>query len=194
VGRLPSGATNTDKGRASRPWPPRAAYQLNSVTVYANGTGGNGSAGPLILDIGTYSTSGGFTATSSYTASSSTDVTSIAGQPNSGEYITFTLTTPITLSASTTYGFAIGSTGAGLLLGQDTSATYTGGTAFSTSPNGNPDGGLRGPITGTTANGFNRVFDVSLTAEASVPEPSTYVLLGIGVVSLGILRKRAFRF
>jgi hypothetical protein len=180
-----------------------AAYQLNSVTVYANGTGGNGSAGPLILDLGTYTSgadaaSSSFTVLNSYTASSSTDVSSIAGQPNSGEWITFTLTTPIILSANTTYGFAVGSTGAGLLLGQDASSTYTGGTAFSTTPNGNgpgdgtDEGGLRSTPTGiNTVNAFNRVFDVSLTA--TTPEPSTYVLLGFGLLSLVVLGKRKLK-
>ena len=162
-------------------------YQLNSITIDANGTGGNGFTGNLILDIGTYS-GGVLTVTNSYTASSGTDVSSINGLPNN-LYITFTFTTPITLAANTTYGFAVGSTGAGLLLAQNSSSTYLGGTAFSTSPNN----GLNGAISGGSANGFNRVFDVSLTVEA-VPEPSTWALMLGGLVALVMTsRRRATR-
>ena len=189
-----SGATAvwSDKGGQGQSFTTLGAaadYQLNSITIDANGTGGNGSAGPLILAIGTYS-GGLLTATNTYTAASTTNLSSINNNLGNNLYITFTLSTPITLSASTSYGFAVGSTGAGLLLAQNTSATYLGGTAFTTSPTN----GLNAPITGGSANAFNRVFDVSLTPTESAPEPSTWALMLGGVVTLGLIsRRRAIR-
>jgi hypothetical protein len=77
-----------------------------------------------------------------------------------------------------------------MLLAKDSSATYSGGTAYTTSPTN----GLNGAITGGSANGFNRVFDVSLTAETATPEPSTWALMLGGVLALTFIsRRRALR-
>jgi len=155
-------------------------YSLDSITVYQNASSGNGNTGNLVLNLGTYN-AGTFVATSTYTATTSASV----GTP---DYVTFTLATPVVLAANTSYAFDIGSTGAGMVLSSGTSASYTGGTAFSTDPVGGAT-----PITSTSVNGFNREFDIALTANtAEVPEPSTWALMLGGLGMLGfVLRRKA---
>jgi len=108
----------------------------------------------------------------------------------SSNYITFSLDTPVTLSANKFYVLMYSFTeNTGTTTANSVSFTTIGSSSGSTSAP-NTSGGYRwqqndSGNNGSARNGF--VFFVEATA---IPEPSTYLLLGAGVLTLVIFRKR----
>jgi PEP-CTERM motif len=172
-------------------------YDLTSVTLGVDGNGGSSGNGPFILSIGTYS-SGTFTLLASYTTSSiTTDFSTTKDQ-----FITLTLNTPLALLANTSYAFEIAAdndpsnqsnnTAPGLLIAS-ANDTPAGITAFSTA--GQQSGATLNQVQmasqSVTVQSFDRQFDVALTANADlVPEPSTYVMMGLGMLALVVISRR----
>jgi hypothetical protein len=153
-------------------------YMLNSVTLKSNSGGDNGESGTA------FNVVIGSLAAGVMTQIGTTE-TAVSSSYSSGDWITFTLDTPLALAASTQYGFLMGgSAGGGFRTASNLDdSTYTGGAAISSGSNtGVPN------LNSVTDNAGDRVFHVGLTA-VPVPEPSTTALLGLGGLAL-ILRRR----
>ncbi len=145
------------------------ALSLKSVTV--QGVGDAGTAGGSIYQAATYTltlysvTAGTATAlqSSNFTFADKTGATNY-----STNYLTFNLTTPVTLAANTQYAYTIAASGGcyGFAGSSPTASAVAGGDAV-----GIPAGG--GAVTDYV---YSRNFDVALTA---VPEPSAWVLLSV---------------
>jgi len=118
-----------------------------------------------------------------------------AGVAGTGYYVSMTLATPVALAANSTYAFAVTTTadfnpwdGPYFELNGDgtTSANYAGGEAFSLT--GTPGGGDQtGDVVSLTG---DRVFHLDMSV---VPEPSTLALVGLGLLSMGLNRKKSVR-
>ena len=146
-------------------------YQINSVTLRSRGSSGSGSTFNVVVG----SLSGGI-----MTQVGSTE-TAVTGSYVNGSYITFNFDTPLTLNASTTYGFLWGSNAAGFITDNTNNDTaYTGGTGISSGDDNMPD------LNNVIDRNVDRVFHVDLVA---VPEPSA-ALLGLLGGCLLLRRRR----
>jgi hypothetical protein len=102
-----------------------------------------------------------------------------------GDYITFSLDTPLALDADTTYAFLWGTDGAGFIPTNNLDDnTFAGGTAISSGDNNTPD------LNNVIERNLDRVFHLDI---AEVPEPGTIALLSIGMVAVLGRRKRSIR-
>ena len=138
-------------------------YQLSSVTLKSRNTSQGGGA--------TFNVVIGSLSGSVLTQLGSTE-TGVTPAYTGGNYLTFNLDTPLTLSANTTYGFLWGTNGPGFITANNLDdSTYTGGTAISSGDDNNPD------LNNVIARNVDRVFHVDLVA---VPEPGSLALLGLG--------------
>jgi hypothetical protein len=116
-----------------------------------------------------------------------------------GDYITYTPSAPLALAANTEYAYVYGETyqGPGYVpLALDSSASYAGGTASAfdyTQYLANSNTTLSA-FTGAGSSAMDAIFDVGLTANATVPEPSAWAMMVIGLGSLMAygLRKKLF--
>ena len=91
------------------------------------------------------------------------------------DYVSFTLDSPISLTASTLYGFDIGRSGNGWYSYRNTDNTsYSGGSAYSSGGSG---------VGGATISTYthDRVFHLNVN-EVGVPEPSTAILAVLGLM------------
>ncbi|MFT7515839.1 MAG: hypothetical protein ACI9QL_005074 [Candidatus Omnitrophota bacterium] len=95
------------------------------------------------------------------------------------DYVTFTLDTPISLQASTLFGFDIGRSGSGWRLLNNAQTEYLDGSAYTSG------GGGMGGLT-ISGNNQDRIFHLNMTA---IPEPSSSALVILGGLGL-ILRRR----
>ena len=154
---------------------------LNAFTLQTS------SPGPATK---TYSVRIGEVSGSSFTTISMETGSQTAGMI-ANDYITFTLDTPIPLSANTVYGFDAEMTGS--TTGWQSGIPYiwyhrsdlvAGGSRYTRN-----DGD---PATISLSSGWDRVFHVDLeTAAAPIPEPATMCALGMAIAGLGgYVRKR----
>lgn len=113
------------------------------------------------------------------------NVTSPNGNPTSDFWLTFTFTGVdiITLNANSTYAFSVYAPSGFHNIYRSGSNSYAGGTGFR--PYGN-SGVFNDNYVQTS--GWDRTFHVGLTA---VPEPSSAVLIGVGLSCLIATRRRA---
>ena len=147
-------------------------YQLTSVTLQNfNNTVANNAA-TWTVRVGTVS---GNTFTPLASETSNTPVSYVPL-----DFLTFTFTAPVALAPNTVYGFDWGSSGNGFVTVNNADGNYAGGTNFRHGANSTPaDTALLFP-------GDDRVFHANLT---QVPEPSTAVLLGLGMLALARRRR-----
>lgn len=97
-----------------------------------------------------------------------------------GDYITFTLDTPLTLNPNTTYAFLWGSNGNGFVTVNNLDdSTYPDGTAISSGDNNTPD------LNNVINRDVDRVFHLDMV---NVPEPTSLALIGLG--GLLVARRR----
>ncbi|HSH95374.1 MAG TPA: choice-of-anchor R domain-containing protein, partial [Roseimicrobium sp.] len=115
-------------------------------------------------------------------ATTLTDLNRPAGtgfSAGSGNFLTVTLSAPVTLAANTSYFFDLGVTAGGNYYietnGTSVSSTYTGGEAYHTNLNG----------TTMTPDTGDHVFIASMTAISAIPEPSTYGIAAGGLALVG---------
>ncbi len=148
-------------------------YQLNAVTL--KNRNNTSSSGPTFnVLIGTLSGS-------TFTQLGSTE-TGVAPSYSPNDYITFTLATPLTLSANTNYAFLWGSNGEGFVTANNLDDnTYTGGTGISSGDDNVPD------LNNVIARNVDRVFHLDLVA---IPEPSSVALLGLSGIAFLLRRRR----
>lgn len=100
-----------------------------------------------------------------------------------GDYITFSLDTPLTLAPNMTYAFLWGSDGPGFIPTNNMDDnTFTGGTAISSGDNNTPD------LNNIIARDLDRVFHLDLV---EVPEPGSIALLSLGMLALLGRRKQS---
>lgn len=98
--------------------------------------------------------------------------TGVAPNIAPGNYITFTLDTPLALDANTTYAFLWGTDGRGFIPTNNMDDnTFPGGTAISSGDNNTPD------LNNVIERNLDRVFHLDI---AEVPEPGSLALLGLG--------------
>lgn len=167
----PPGETFTTLNTATR-------FNLNSVTV--QGVGNAGTVNNVSYQAGTftltlYSIAG--TAATALTSQTYIFPDRTAATNYSTSYLTFTLTTPLVLTANTQYAYSIvGTTGYYGFAGSGGNAPVTTG----------------GQAVGITAAGavtnyvYSRNFDIGLT----VPEPGTWALLLLGAAALPLVWTR----
>jgi len=109
----------------------------------------------------------------------------VAASSGFAEWITFTLTNPLAVSAATVYGFDFGISSVArpfdvyFEIDGAADSSYTGGSAYSSGVNsvGN---------TTLTARDTDRTFGVTI-----IPEPSAALLGGLGIMTLLVRRRRA---
>ena len=169
-----------DRPAQGQTFTPGAAGQITSITVKSTtGTSSIPSGIQLTLRISTVS---GTTLAPFYT-----DVAVLPsgnGIDISDKYVTFTLTTPQTVVAGTTYGFDFGNTpgneGFYFQIDGAANSSYAGGTSYSS--------GVKNGFGTTTADvrSTDRTFGISI-----VPEPSAALLGGLGILTLLVRRRRA---
>jgi hypothetical protein len=153
-------------------------YTLNAVTMKnLNNTVTNAPTFNVV--VGSLTTTG---SPETLTQIGSTE-TGVAPNYVSGNYITFTFATPLTLNANTTYGFLWGSNSSGFVtVNNADDSTYTGGTAISSGDNNVPD------LNNVLLRNVDRVFHVDMV---EVPEPATiFVMMAAGLPALLKRRRR----
>ena len=156
-----------------------AGYQLSAVTL--KNRNNNVTNGP------TFNVVIGTLVGSTLTQIGATE-TAVAPNYSPGDYITFTLDTPITLAPNTAHGFLWGTAGQGFVTVNNLAdATYAGGTALSSGDNNVP------VLGNVIPRNVDRVFHADLTAiaSASVPDPATATLALLGLGGLMMRRRRA---
>ena len=129
----------------------------------------------------------------SFTAFASESFTQDADS-NVDDYWTFTLDSPVTLSANTLYGFdlAMNSSTTGWQSGipymrQGANTLYTGGQAYRSQVN------AQSTPTFSLING-DKIFHLNMaTPTAAVPEPSTFALAALGLLGLAWFGRRRRR-
>jgi hypothetical protein len=150
-------------------------YSLDAITLKSSST--QGTNGAYYIRIGTISgTDFGEIASESIT----TDV-----DVAFNDYVTFTLSNPVTLAANTVYGFDIGRDATGWYTYRNTDDTsYADGVAYSSG-----DDGVGSTTISTHDN--DRVFHLNLT---TVPEPTSITLFGLGLFGLiGCTQRKRYR-
>jgi hypothetical protein len=201
IALLPSGTTTTNpndsttavwfdqphQGQTFTTGADPAGYELSAVSLLHNyGPAGFTwtATGPWDVIIGTIDGSNNLIPIASETIPLGT-TTGFTSSDGVGDWITFTLATPVVLSANTAYAFAVGINGGGngaVFVRSNNDNDYTGGAAFSDSVGGN---GFNNP---TVSHGFDRIFHTDL---AVVPEPSASLLTLFGLTAgLGWIRRR----
>jgi len=124
-------------------------FSLDAVTL--KNLSINTTTGNWTVRVGTVS---GNTFTPAFTESAP------GGTIAAGDYLTWTLDTPVTLSANTTYAFDVDTSGSGFISANNAGDAFAGGTAFSSGGNGTPDDA------NLTLHNFDRVFHVNLRDNA----------------------------
>jgi hypothetical protein len=166
---------------------------LTGITLQGNGTAGSGSSfqsmdyGFYVYQVGTDGTTlSELTGANDFTFSDQDTNDNIAG-----DYFTFTLSTPIQLTAGVVYAFTFAEvpngTNSYLGLADDSASSYTDGTSFS---GNNNQGASQDPFYSTSINSTqpdNHTFAAHIEA---VPEPSTWAMLAGGLVMLAAWQRR----
>lgn len=135
-----------------------AGYELSAVSLLHNyddaGFTWTGT-GPWDVIIGTIGGSNNLISIASETIPQGTTA-GFTSSDGVGDWITFTLATPVVLSANTAYAFAVGINGGegAVFVRSDNDNDYTGGAAFSDSVAGN---GFDNP---TVSHSFDRIFHI----------------------------------
>jgi hypothetical protein len=175
IALLPSGTTTTNpndsstavwfdqphQGQTFTTGADPAGYELSAVSLLHN-YGPSGytwtATGPWDVIIGTIDGSNNLIPIASETIPQGTTA-GFTSSDGVGDWLTFTLATPVVLSANTAYAFAVGINGGGagaVFVRSDNDNDYTGGAAFSDSAAGN---GFNNP---TVSRSFDRIFHIDL--------------------------------